>query len=102
MGMKAIPAQAAPEENGENAGEGDSSRLPGAMESSEGGAPEVTVHKESSIESSSDLSPEEQAVNVITAEPDASDGAGGSEDDDEAALAEGRVEPPVAGREGAA
>ncbi len=105
MGMKPIPAAAetAGDGNGEGgADEGDSGRLPGAMESSEGGAPEVTVHRESSMERESDLSPEEQAVHVVTTEPDAHDTAGGSDDDDEAALAEGRVEPPVTGREGTA
>jgi N utilization substance protein A len=109
MGMKGVAGRpAAPraikeEGNGEAAASGEAEsddKLPGAMESSDGGAPEVTVHKESSDEDSSELSPEEQAVNVMTTEPGAGDD--GSEDDEEAALAEGRVEPPVAGREGGA
>ena len=104
IGMKsasAAPPQAIPEDaNGADDGDAASDKLPGAMESSEGGAPEVTVHKESSIDGSGDMSPEEQAVHVMTSEPLGAPGA--AEDDDEAALAEGRVRPPLAGREGLA
>ena len=69
------------------------------LESSEGGAPEVTVHKEQGLASSADLSPEEQAVQVASTEPTKGERVTQGEDDDAAALAEGRVEPPVVGRE---
>ena len=68
-----------------------SSVMPGALEASSGGAPEITVHRETS--SSDDASsPEELAMH----------GMGGQDarkqvpddDDDEAALAEGRTVPP--------
>jgi N utilization substance protein A len=78
-------------------------RMPGALESSDGGAPEVTVHSEKAFrDGQSDLSPEEEAMHVTTDGP--SDGerrVKSDEDDAAAALAEGRVEPPVTGREGA-
>ena len=45
-------------------------RMPGTLEASEGGAPEVTVHKEEALAGGSELSPEEQAMNLPTAEPD--------------------------------
>jgi hypothetical protein len=83
-------------------GEEGADRMPGAMEASEGGAPEVTVHSEQAFGDRSDLSPEEQAVNVASAQPDEGAERVESEDDDAAALAEGRVEPPVTGREGTA
>jgi N utilization substance protein A len=90
-------AEAAAEGVAEDSVAGD--RMPGAMESAEGGAPEVTVHSESILtENPEELSPEEQAIQV--------EGNGAAEEekrrviDDEpdiAALAEGRVEPPVTG-----
>jgi hypothetical protein len=84
-----------------DAGEG-ADRMPGALESADGGSPEVTVHSERELAADGDLSPEEQAVHVARAEPDAADRGPESEDDDQAALAEGRVAPPVTGREGTA
>src|SRR5687768_3765693 len=39
-------------------------RLPGAMEASDGGAPETTTHSEAAMSPGDDLSPEEQAVHV--------------------------------------
>jgi N utilization substance protein A len=85
------------------AGEATSDRMPGALESTEGGAPEVVVHAEQALAGAGELSPEEQAVNVAEAESVAGNGvAADDEDDAEAALAEGRVEPPVTGGEGAA
>jgi N utilization substance protein A len=75
-------------------------RMPGALESSDGGAPEVTVHSERGMTANrDDLSPEEQAVNVASPAVDEGEARVKSEDDDAAALAEGRVEPPVTGRE---
>src|SRR5256885_4840851 len=69
----------------------------------EGGAPEVVVHREQASVGSGELSPEEQAVNVTSVEPTPGEVAVESDDDDaEAALAEGRVQPPVTGQEGAA
>ncbi len=71
--------------------------LAGAMESTEGLAPEITTHSEHSIENGSELSPEEQAVQVPGSanDGDAERKEFTDEDSDAAALAEGRVEPPV-------
>lgn len=76
-------------------------RMPGAMESTDGASPEVTVHKElPAISSEEELSPEEQAVQ-------GSHPAGGGdqdrkeyidEDADTAALVEGRAQPPKSHR----
>jgi N utilization substance protein A len=93
------PVTAAAEEDGD--------RLPGAMEASDGAAPEIVTHGESPfVRGSGELSPEEQAVRVPGA-PDAEDLAApdlernesGDEDNDTAALAEGRSEPPAGSRE---
>jgi len=71
--------------------------MPGAMESAAGGAPEVVTHNERIGSSSDELSPEEQAIQGMTA-------ASGDrkelddEDGDTAALAEGRIEPPGSSR----
>jgi hypothetical protein len=88
--------------NGEpapDAGEEGADRMPGALESSEGGAPEITVHKEEALADTGELSPEEQALHVPQTEPTPAERLIESEDDDAAALAEGRVAPPVTGRE---
>ncbi len=81
------------DENGE--------RMPGAMESTEGSAPEITTHKEGELSSGAELSPEERAIqglsedeNVEEARKDYAD-----EDADTAALAEGRAEPPATTRD---
>ncbi len=77
----------------EVAEDGDSSRMPGALEATEGTAPEITTHDEKAITDSSDLSPEEQAISGMQSEhqpeqiPD--------ENEESAALAEGRTEPPA-------
>jgi N utilization substance protein A len=92
-----VAVEAGTEGEGAEGDNGD--KLPGAFETAEGGAPEVTVHKEAALASSAELSPEEQAVNLATSEPDAGRQTVESEDDDAAALAEGRIEPPVTGRE---
>jgi N utilization substance protein A len=113
-GVDGVAGQPAPpraiKEGGEGelpppeAGEAVSDRMPGAMESAEGGAPEVTVHTERSLVGNGELSPEEQAVNLVSVEPTPGEPATGPDDDDdaEAALAEGRVQPPVTGEGGAA
>ena len=77
----------------EVAEDGDSSRMPGALEATEGTAPEITTHDEKAMTDSSDLSPEEQAISGMQSEhqpeqiPD--------ENEESAALAEGRTEPPA-------
>jgi hypothetical protein len=69
-------------------------RLPLAMEATEGIAPVLTTHKEGIFGAGGELSPEEEAIQGA---------AGGSgpvpddEDDDTAALAEGRMSPPASG-----
>ena len=81
----------------EVAEEPDASRMPGPMESVPGSAPEVVVHEESAIRAmNEELSPEEQAIHVAGSEGgDADSRAFTDEDTDAAALAEGRLEPPV-------
>src|SRR5688572_27978567 len=44
--------------------------MPGAMESTDGTAPEITVHKEEVIADSEDLSPEERAIQGVGARED--------------------------------
>jgi len=86
-----------------------SDRMPGAMEATEGTAPELTTHSESAFGgggSDSDLSPEEQAVQgVVPGSESGSQAADVDGGDDEgaetAALAEGRMAPPVSGEESA-
>jgi N utilization substance protein A len=71
--------------------------LPGALEASDGGAPEVTTHKVSTFADGAELSPEEKAIQGVnvdrSADEDRKDFA--DEDSDTAALAEGRAEPPA-------
>ncbi len=74
-------------------------RMPGAMESASGGAPEVTVHKEEAV-ADDELSVEEQAVHVGSGLPAEEAKAGEAEEEpDIAGLAEGRVAPPSSTRE---
>ncbi len=78
-------------------------RMPGAMEATEGSAPEITTHAESTLASEDDLSPEEQAVRGF-GNPDDGNGdleskAFADEDTDTAALAEGRLAPPAASQD---
>jgi hypothetical protein len=72
-------------------------RMPGAMESAAGGSPEVMVHRQDVLSSSSDLSPEERAVQGIETNDAANQGRKdyADEDADTSALAEGRVAPPA-------
>jgi N utilization substance protein A len=83
---------------GEGASTGD--RMPGAMEASEGGAPEVTVHKQAALASGEELSPEEQAVQGIAVDRNADQDRKEhvDEDTDTAQLAEGRAMPPQSHR----
>jgi hypothetical protein len=74
--------------------------MPGAMESTEGGAPEITTHAEAALGSADDLSPEEQAIQGFgngssSEEPDSERKEYADEDTDTAALAEGRLAPPA-------
>jgi transcription termination/antitermination protein NusA len=70
-------------------------KMPDAMESAPGGAPEVTVHSESAA-GSAEMSPEERAVEGFAEAPD--DGKTKTLDSDEAgtaALAQGLASPPL-------
>ena len=91
---------AAAAEDKEVGGDG-TPRMPGLMESAEGGAPETMAHKEGAVTIPEDLSPEERAVAGTVADGDQGKSAGssGNGEADAAALAEGRVEPPRPGRQ---
>jgi N utilization substance protein A len=93
-GIEAAEAGAAAAAEDEAAGD----RLPGTLESADGGAPEVTVHSESGLaDDLAELSPEEQAMQIEGEQIVADEKRHVIEDEpDIAALAEGRVEPPVA------
>jgi len=69
-------------------------KLPGALEAAEGGAPETVTHAEESIAASDELSVEEQALHIQHSANSVSADSSDIEDDDTAALAEGRVSPP--------
>jgi N utilization substance protein A len=73
-------------------------KTPSAMEAAAGGSPEVIVLDEKATAQLDELSPEEQAMSGAVSAP-----VGGSSEDDEddntAALAEGRLQPPVSGAE---
>jgi N utilization substance protein A len=75
-----------PAENGD--------RMPGALEATEGMAPEITTHHESAVLGGGDLSPEEQAIQGVAPEAAAERPAvdegddGGRDNADAAALAE--------------
>ncbi|MDB5328964.1 MAG: nusA [Phycisphaerales bacterium] len=74
--------------------------VPGAMEATEGAAPEVTTHDERTFAANAELSPEEQAIQGVTSDDSAEDAKEyADEDADTAALAEGRAEPPTSHRE---
>jgi len=86
-------AEAAPAEGSTETGE----RMPGALEASEGAAPEVTVHAEQPRDTGEELSPEEQAISGVGTPDENVDEARkeyADEDTDTAALAEGRTSPP--------
>ncbi len=83
----AAEAETASEESGTD-------RMPGPMESSQGGAPETTVHEESLPRDADDLSPEERAVSGAGGEAGGQEMSPAAEEGDPAALAEGREPPP--------
>jgi N utilization substance protein A len=77
-------------------------RMPGAMEAADGGSPEVIAHDSNAFAAGEELSPEEKAVQGIegVTGPDDEDRKDFiDEDTDTAALAEGRLEPPVSTRD---
>jgi transcription termination/antitermination protein NusA len=87
------------DENGE-LGERDlasDSRTPDAMEATEGIAPELVTHADKTFADGSELSPEEKAIHGVDI-PDEDDDSKeiADEDGNAAALAEGRVDPPLA------
>jgi N utilization substance protein A len=87
-GEAAEPVDAAPET---------ADRMPGALESAEGGAPEVMTHSEEFLSSTDELSPEERAMQggVAKADPEAIfEKKMQDENDETEALAEGRAVPP--------
>jgi N utilization substance protein A len=69
-------------------------RVPGAVESADGGSPEVTVHSQSALEDQDDLSPEENDIQsaAVDGRLHASPKSLEDENEDSAALAEGRSE----------
>lgn len=71
--------------------------MPGAMESSEGGAPETVTHSSEPAAVGEELSPEERAVHVEGVDENADENRKdyADEDADTAALAEGRAMPPT-------
>jgi len=74
-------------------------RMPLAMEATDGIAPELTTHSEGTFGGGADLSPEERAIAGIeegsAAGDQASDAPRDDENEETAALAEGRVAPPI-------
>ncbi len=73
----------------DSSGEDASERMPGALEASDGGSPEVTVHREMAGMSARDMSPEEQAIHGLGGNDRAAEA---SDDREAAALADGRPE----------
>jgi N utilization substance protein A len=70
--------------------------LPGPTESVAGGAPETVTHSEHAVSNGDELSPEEQAMHIAGSDDDSpGDGKDYADDDDTAALAEGRTAPPT-------
>jgi len=79
--------------------------MPGAMEATEGVAPEIGTHSNDAFADGNDLSPEERAIQapggdgqlVPDGDLDRKDGI--DEETDTAALAEGRLDPPTSTRD---
>ena len=71
-----------------------SGTMPGPMEAVEGGAPETVTHAETAFADREELSPEEQAIQGIAESADPNHKELPDENEDTAALAEGRVAPP--------
>lgn len=84
-----IPADEAPVE-------ADADKMPGALEASDGGSPETTVHKSAALAESDELSPEERAVQGIDHQTPP-DSIPVDENEESAAMAEGRPAPHVEG-----
>lgn len=80
----------------DSAAEDDDDSVPGAMEATDGAAPEVTVHKEQVLGGNDDLSPEEQAV--AGAVKDSASRTAQDEGAEVRSLAEGEEQPPEAQR----
>ncbi len=72
----------------------DADRTPAPMEAAAGGAPEVIVHDEKVVASADELSVEEQAIQG-TVPADEPKFVEEDEEENTAALAEGRLDPPV-------
>lgn len=83
-------------ESTEPSDEGEPAHMPGALEATEGLAPEIVTHDVQAIADSSELSPEEAAIQGIPAATngDSQRKTVEDENDESAALAEGRAEPP--------
>ncbi len=99
-GLATVPAAPAVEvpaatEDAAAANDESAGKMPGTLEASEGGAPEVTVHKAGGFGASDELSPEEQAMQGIADDSNAQPGPQQDENEEVAALAEGRTEPPA-------
>ncbi len=72
-------------------------RLPGALEATEGIAPEITTHKASTVLAEGELSPEEQGIQGLAATTgtlDRDEEDAGRDDADATALAEGSATSP--------
>ncbi|MDB5174067.1 MAG: nusA [Phycisphaerales bacterium] len=89
-----------PDESGPADADATGTVVPGAMEATEGAAPEVTTHDERTFATTSELSPEEQAIQGVTTTDDGDQEKKEYPDDtdDTAALAEGRLDPPTSTR----
>jgi N utilization substance protein A len=72
----------------------ESEKLPGSMEAAEGGAPETMTHSQAPEASDGELSPEEEAIGGLAAPQESNHKELTDEDEETAALAEGRVAPP--------
>ncbi|HEX4125371.1 MAG TPA: transcription termination factor NusA [Tepidisphaeraceae bacterium] len=91
-GESSEATEAEPGEIEENA-----DRMPGALESADGGAPEVMTHSAELLSSTDELSPEERAVTGGAHKPDPQANFQNKmrdENDETEALAEGRAVPP--------
>jgi N utilization substance protein A len=77
---------------------GTDSQMPGALQATDGTAPEITTHNESAIGAGSELSPEESAIHgVDPAHNNDGEKKGFEENGQVAELAEGRETPPTTG-----
>jgi hypothetical protein len=75
-------------------GSNGSGTMPGPMEAAEGGAPETVTHAATAFASADELSPEEEAIQGIGESPDPNHKELPDENEEAAALAEGRLAPP--------